>query len=76
MSDLKVGDNVQWTVKSQHGRSITISRRDGVIEDIHANYATVKMSNGRTMNVRLDGLRLSSSKSEIMEMLDSMRARR
>ena len=67
-----VGDSVQWMRVSGSGSRWSFSQREGVIAELFANAAMVKMRNGRKVQVWFDDLRHSHEKGQVTEVFEKL----
>lgn len=57
VGEIKVGDGVTWVKSSKRGRVLSMAIKEGVVQAIDGDVATVKpVGKGRLVQVRLDGL--------------------
>lgn len=68
---IKTGDKVHWTHTSRGKRTLSMRRRDGVVESINGDMAIVKC-NGRQVEVEVKRLRTESQPSQVTEFVDAM----
>lgn len=70
---IQPGDHVHWTHISQRGRTISMARREGVIEGIDGGLAIVRSGKNRRVQVAVARLCLDDQPSQIDEFVDAMR---
>ncbi len=71
MTDL-MGRKVSWTHFSKIGLAISMSLREGTVEAIDDNMATVKLDSGKSVLVETVRLRLPGQTSQITELVQSV----
>lgn len=70
---MQIGDYVHWTHVSQRGRSISMTRREGIIEAIDGELAIVRTGKNRQVQVAVARLRLDGQRGQIDEFVGAMR---
>ena len=70
---MKIGDEIEWTHISQRSRTISMTLREGVIEQINGGIATVRTKSRRLTQVPISRLRSSGKESLISEFVSAMR---
>lgn len=70
---MNIGDKVSWTHVSQRGRTMSMTLREGVIEQINGAVATVRTPSKRQVIVDIRRLRLEGQESQISEFVGAMR---
>jgi len=67
------GDRVHWTATKQGSGSLTLMRREGVIEAIRDESAKVKLPSGHRTWVHFCRLRQMDAPSQITELIETVR---
>lgn len=70
---MNIGDKVEWTHISQGRRSVSMTLREGTIEQIDGDIATVRTKGRRLTQVPLKRLRADGQESQIGEFVSGMR---
>lgn len=69
---MEIGDEVTWTHCSTRGKSVTMSLRDGVIEELRGGVAIVHKRGGRREEVAVSRLRLPGQRSQLSEFVEAI----
>ncbi len=72
---VEIGDYVYWTHVSQGRGTLSMSLREGKVETIVGDSATIKKRNGRTEKINLKRLRWSTQKTQIHEFVEILMGR-
>jgi hypothetical protein len=72
---ITIGQAVHWTHVSQRGRALSMQRREGVVEAISGELATIRQKSGRKAIIAVVRLRAEQQESQIDEFVQAMRAR-
>jgi DNA/RNA endonuclease YhcR with UshA esterase domain len=70
MSELKVGDQIQWMSSRRVGRGYSFSTKKGKIVSIDGRVITAKASNGRQSTMDIDDVRTLNQHSPVKDVFD------
>lgn len=70
---MQAGDKVEWTHVSSNGRSLSMTLREGTIEQIKGDVAVVRTKGRRLVEVAVRRLRSEGQESQISEFVGAMR---
>ena len=73
MSDFKINDKVTWTQVSHHGRSVSMSPKEGVVIGFATKFAIVQTKRGtRSHMIPIANLRHVGERSTLTEFCDEV----
>ena len=74
MSEIKVGDRVHWTQTSARGRSLSMTRREGVVVAVSlgGDVADVRTPSGKTVQLYTRYLRTEGERGLIDEFVEGV----
>lgn len=67
---MKIGAKVTWTHCTTCGKNVTMSLREGVVEELNGDMAIVRRRSRRRESVAISRLRLPGQKSQITEFVE------
>jgi hypothetical protein len=74
MSDIKIGDAVRWTASSQRGRTFSMELKEGVVESIDGDVATVRTGKTRhRKQIPLSSLSVRGQATQIDRVIQAVR---